>query len=785
MLAELGLSTMLLGLVCAVYAAVAALWGAGRTLTPGNVALPLSGERAQWVLSARNAALVAFLLLSVSCLTVILALTSGEYQLAYVYNTSMRSADLFFKVTALWGGQQGSLLFWSWLMSAFAAAAVLINWRSHRRLMPFVIAVTMLTLAFFLSLTTFFANPFDRFWADPETGKIQATALQPANTLAVAPYLMPNDTLSFWFEPPHPGAQTDGLGLNPLLRHFGMVIHPPMLYLGFVSLVIPFAFAIASLAVRETGPAWIAATRRWALIAWLFLSMGLLLGGRWAYDVLGWGGYWGWDPVENAALLPWLTSTAFLHSIMIQEKRGMLKRWNMILIILTYWLVIFGTFATRSGVVQSVHSFAESPIGAPMLAFVSIVVVGSLILLASRWRGLKAEARVQGWLSRESVFMLNNLVFVSIAVAVFWGSFGVPIISELFLDKKVTMGPPFFELVAGPLFGALFILMGIAPLAAWRSSSAERLGRAMRTPVALTLALVAALLVIGGDFAALPLFLILTVVFAALVTGVYLLVQRDPEKRDLPTVALINVLIGALAALALLTFVPSLDANALVAGSTLAYGFISFAGFSTLWEYIKGVRARMRTRGENALYALARLFRIHQRRYGGYFIHLGIVVLGIGIIGSTLFQTETQRTLAQGEELSIANYTIRYDEPGLDSGRDVMIMKANVTVFESGREVARLSPMRETFVRPGGNQTMTPPAVYSPLSGDVYVLLADMTQMGATVTLKVYLNPLVGLVWFGGIMLIIGTALAAWPHPEPAPAERRAEVPARGTAAKA
>ena len=552
-----------------------------------------------------------------------------------------------------------------------------------------------------------------------------------------------------------------------------------------MALVVPFAFAVASLAVREYGTAWISATRRWALVAWLFLSLGLILGGRWAYDVLGWGGYWGWDPVENAALLPWLTATAFLHSIMIQEKRGMLKRWNMILIIVTYWLVIFGTFATRSGVVSSVHSFAQSPIGAPMLAFVSAVVIGSLLLLISRWRGLKAEARVQSWFSRESVFLLNNLVFVSLAVAVFWGSFGVPIISELFLNQKVTMGPPYFERVAGPLLAALFFLMGVAPLAAWRSASAERLGRSMRTPTALTLALMAALLLFTVELGTVALSLALAAVIAALLTGAYLLVKRGREGRDLPTVALVNVLIGAYAALALLTFVPAFNADALHTGATLAFGVIGFAGLSTLGEYAKGVRARMRARAEGPLTALARLFQIHQRRYGGYFIHLGIVVMGIGIIGSTLFQQETQRTLAAGETMRIANYTIRYNHLERDAGPDVMITRANVTVFDNGREVAELAPMRELFLSPRGNQSMTPPAVYSPLSGDLYVLLASYETGGAAATFKVYVNPLVGLVWLGGIMLIIGTALAAWPHPERAPAERRAEVPAGGRAAKA
>ena len=273
----------------------------------------------------------------------------------------------------------------------------------------------------------------------------------------------------------------DGHGLNPLLRHPGMIIHPPMLYLGFVSFVIPFAFAIAALVTGRTDDRWIRLTRRWTLVAWLFLSLGLLLGGRWAYDVLGWGGYWGWDPVEIAAFMPWLTGTAFLHSVMIQEKRGMLKHWNMVLIILTYCLVIFGTFLTRSGVLSSVHAFAQSAIGPLFFGFIGLTFIISLTLLLQRWDSLKSEAQMTSMLSREALFLLNNLLFMSILVVCFWGVI-FPLISELFTGQKVTVGPPFYERATGPLFAGLLLLMGIAPLSAWRHSTAKTLGRAMWKP---------------------------------------------------------------------------------------------------------------------------------------------------------------------------------------------------------------------------------------------------------------------------------------------------------------
>ncbi|MBZ0301980.1 MAG: cytochrome c biogenesis protein CcsA, partial [Anaerolineae bacterium] len=322
MYAEIGLTALFLAFVAAVYALGASIYG-------GRV------HADKWVRSARNAALLTFPLLLLSCGMLVGGLLTGQYQISYVWSVSDPNTPIFYRVTALWGSQAGSILFWSLLMSLFSTGALLLNWNSQRRLMPWVIAYTMATLAFFLSLSLFFENPFERYWIMPGNEVVQ-TALIPAGAVAPSASRL---------------AETAN-GLNPLLRHFGMIIHPPMLYLGFVSFVIPFAFAMAALASGDLSTNWIKATRRWALVAWLFLSLGLILGGRWAYDVLGWGGYWGWDPVENAAFLPWLIGTAFLHSVMIQEKRGMLKTWNMFLVIGTFSAVIFGTFATRSGLID-------------------------------------------------------------------------------------------------------------------------------------------------------------------------------------------------------------------------------------------------------------------------------------------------------------------------------------------------------------------------------------------------------------------------------------------------
>ncbi len=694
----LGLTSLLLAFACAVYAAVAAIVAAQSKLNA-------------WIDSARNAAMLTWPLLTLAALSIITLIVQGHYEVEYVFRVSSLSMPWYLRVTALWGGQAGSLLFWSWLMSAFASAAMLRRWDRDRSLMPYVIAVTMITLAFFLSLSLFVENPFNRLWQSNFGGEPTPALFQPANTVPFAP--------------------RDGQGLNPLLRHPGMIIHPPMLYLGFVSFVVPYAFAIAALIIGRTDDEWIRTTRRWTLVGWLFLSLGLILGGRWAYDVLGWGGYWGWDPVENAALLPWLTGTAFLHSVIIQEKRGMLKKWNMVLIILTYALVIFGTFLTRSGVLSSVHAFAQSAIGPLFFAFNGITFVASMTLLFNRWEALSSETEFDSLLSREAAFLLNNLLFIGIAFATLWGTI-YPLITEtlheigialniapLMAIEKVTVGPPYYNRVNGPLMLALVLLMGVAPLVAWRKASARSLGKLMWIPAALTVP-------------ALILF--------------YFLGAKSP-------VAL------------------------------LGYGIAAFVGLTTLSEFVRGVMARMRL-GENPFAALINLATRNRRRYGGYTIHLGVVVMAFGVIGSNFFQTETQATLAKGETLSVGGFTMRYDSvvnfPTEDQ-RDVI--RATVSVFDSsGNQVAVLHPRRDFFIDSG--QPMTIPGVRSTLGEDFYVLLVDWQPIGASgATFKVYVNPLINLVWMGGLIFILGTLIAAWPDADEA--KRYAAAPVRTAASVA
>jgi cytochrome c-type biogenesis protein CcmF len=682
MLAEIGLTTLALAFIAAVYAVVAAVYG-GRVHSD------------RWVHSARNASLLTLPLMLVSTGCLWAALLGEQYQISYVWSVTDPTTPMFYRITALWGSQQGSLLFWSLLMSAFAAAALVINWRTHRRLMPYVIAYMMAALAFFIGLSLTLENPFERFWlVNTSTGttEVVQAALIPQGAQSLS-----NDQLA-----------ESANGLNPLLRHFGMIIHPPMLYLGFVGFIIPFAFAMAALASGDLSTNWIKATRRWTLVAWLFLSLGLILGGRWAYDVLGWGGYWGWDPVENAAFLPWLIGTAFLHSVMIQEKRGMLKVWNMFLIIGTFSAVLFGTFATRSGLIDSVHSFARSEIGVPMFAFWAIMTLISVgLILWRRNRGeLRDEHSFVNIFSREGLFVLNNVIFVALFVAIFWGSFGAPILSELFLSTDITLSTDYFLQVTPPLFIALYVLMGIAPLSAWGATSLRRLGSAVVVPLLVTVTFVTLMFVTG---------------------------TRTP-------------------------------------GALFGYGIVSFAGFVAAYEIYRGTAARVRGLGEAPSRAIIALFGRNRRRYGGYIVHLGITVIGIGVIGSTLFQAETQQTIGIGETLAIQDYQLRYDgftTAIADDGRAMQI--ADVTVLRGGQAVAQLRPRIDQY--PG--MPMTIAGSHSTLENDFYVLLVGWEQISQeTATFKVYINPLINLVWWGGLVLIVGTLIAAWPN-ETVPARVR------------
>lgn len=441
------------------------------------MATAISGARARsapLLETARRAALVTFPLLTLSVITLLYLLVAGHFEYSYVFQTTDRAMPFYLKLAALWGGQEGSLLFWCWLLSGYTFLALARDWKTGRDLQPWVITITSVTLLFFLFLVLTFENPFTRYFITMN-GEIARSLFPLPMSLQANP--------------------TDGLGLNPLLRHSGMIIHPPALYLGFTGFVIPFAYAIAALITGRTDNQWIKSTRGWSLAAWLFLSLGLILGSRWAYDVLGWGGYWGWDPVEISALMPWLTGTAYLHTMITQEKRGVFKRWNIVLIILTFCLVIFGTFLTRSGMLSSVHAFSQSAIGPAFFIFVSVMFIVSLGLLLYRWPDLKSDYQLDSLLSREGLFLFNNLLFVAILLICLTGVL-FPLFSELVTGQKVTVGPPFYRSAVGPLFAGLLLLMAIVPLTVWGISAARSLGRALWMP-----ALFALIAPIAGLFA--------------------------------------------------------------------------------------------------------------------------------------------------------------------------------------------------------------------------------------------------------------------------------------------
>jgi cytochrome c-type biogenesis protein CcmF len=684
MLSGLGFGVLLVTFLVTLYSVAAAFTGARR-------------GSAEMVESARRAQLLTFPLISLSAGLLIYLLVTNQFDVSFVYEVTSRSMPAYLKITAWWGGQAGSLLFWAWLLSAFTSAVTLRKWDRDREFLPWVIVVSSITLAFFLSMNIFFENPFARFYQT--AAGVAAYTFKPAGGIPITPQ--------------------DGNGLNPLLRHPGMIIHPPMLYLGFVSFVIPFAFAIAALVTGRTDDRWTHVTRRWTLWAWTFLSLGLVLGGRWAYDVLGWGGYWGWDPVEIAAFMPWLTGTAFLHSVMIQEKRGMLKHWNMILIILTYSLVIFGTFLTRSGVLSSVHAFAQSAIGPMFFAFIGLTFIISASLLIWRWPELKSETEMKSMLSREAFFLLNNLLFLSVLVVCFWGVI-FPLISELATGQKVTVGPPFYERANTPLFGAMMALMGIAPLSAWGRSTALTLGRALWKPT-----------------------------------------------------------IPAL-------FVPLL---AYLAGFTnwvalLGFFLVAFVISVTLYDTYRGARARQRAQKENFLTALVRLASRNRRRYGGYLIHISMMLMAIGILGIEVFQTETQGTLAQGESLQLAGYSVQYDQVASwdDPSAGVNYTRAVVEVFKDGKPLGQLYPRIDYYF--DSQQTMTIPGLRSTMQDDLYILLVDwqpVSTVGAT--FKIYHNPLVNWLWVGSLVFVAGMFFAAWPDSEPTPVPARAGKRTQQTAA--
>src|SRR6266511_3966196 len=643
MIPELGYAATVAALALALFGCVAAAVGA-------------STERHAMLVSSERAAIGVWLLVTACMLLLVYAFLTFDFSVRYVASNTNRGTPFYYRITALWGSLEGSIILWTWMLSLYTLIVVVQYRRRQPSFYPWVLAVMLGVAAFFLLVMTIPAPPFDRLTPVP----------------------------------------ADGRGLNPLLEDSGMITHPVALYLGFTGFTVPFAFAMAALIIGRTGDEWITITRRWTIIAWYFLSLGLLIGGWWSYHVLGWGGYWAWDPVENAAFMPWLTGTAFLHSVMIQERRRMLKLWNLTLIILTFGLTLFGTFLTRSGIIGSVHAFTQGSVGQFFLGFLALGMLGAFSLLAWRLDRLRAHSELDSVLSRESAFLLNNLFLVAAAFTVFFGTV-FPLISEAVKGVKVSVGAPFFNLVNIPIFLSLLFLMGIGPLIAWRRASAENLKRNFLVPVAAGIIAAAVLRLLG---------------------------------------------VG----------------NALVLA---CLGLVVFVTGTIVLDFYRASRARLRT-GDGWLEASWGLLHRQNRRYGGFIIHLGILVIAVGVAGSQAWSVQTETSLERGQSMELAGYQIRFDglEPSEESNH--FKVTAAFAVSNGHRAATMLHPAKKFYP-----QEQTPIAAVDYRLGlieDLYLVLGDFAEDGSHATIKVQVNRMVSWLWIGGLVLTLGAALAILPE---------------------
>jgi cytochrome c-type biogenesis protein CcmF len=698
LLSGVGSACLVVALLTALYAAAASVYGA----RGGGRGFVVSGRRAVYCLAG---------LLIVATAILQSAFLRSDFSYKLVAEGSSTDTPTFYKVTAMWATQDGSLLLWALLLSVFSSVVLFLTRRRLRDIAPWATAVLGVVAAFFLLLMVGWENPFAQLSSAP----------------------------------------AEGAGLNPLLRHPAMMIHPPMLYTGYVGFSIPFAFAIGALITRHTGADWIRSTRRFALVAWTFLGTGIMLGALWSYTELGWGGYWAWDPVENASLMPWLTGTAFLHSIMVQEKRGMLKVWNVSLIVATFGLALMGTFLVRSGILDSIHAFGASTIGVQFLVFIGLVLIGSTLLVLSRLPHLRSEARLDSLVSREAFFLLNNLVLVGLCVVIFWGTF-FPLISEALTGEEASVGPPWFNRLTTPLALVLVLLAGVGPVLAWRRV----------TP------------------------------------------------RGLRRVFLVPLLVTAVTLLLLLAFSDAADSGTALAMFCLVAFVLAVVG-QELW---RGAAARRVMTGDPWPRALARLVGRNRRRYGGYVVHAGIAVLFLGVAASSSFHDQRDVRLAPGESTEIDGYDITYREAtarlgGDRDGTGAPVAFGAVLDVRKGDQRFTLAPTRNFY--PGASsqgpiarffegEATSEVDVRWGLRKDLWLAIRpDITALvpiarklderlgGASgdrqaraiaalseiyrrdpppAAFRAIVSPLVVWIWIGGAIAVLGALIAAWPSPE-------------------
>lgn len=661
-MAELGRAALVICLGLCVYAAAAGAYAAYR-------------GRRRLSLSARNALIAALGAAVVAAIVLIAAFIRHDFSFVYVAEHSSRRLPALYTFSALWGGQEGSLLLWLLILTAFSAAAVLLNRRSAPDLVAWVVPVLGGVAVFFSFMLVAVSSPFD-------------TQVAPA----------------------------DGAGLNPSLQNLHMLIHPVLLYLGYVGLTVPFAFGIGSLLARRSDERWIIATRRWTLAAWGFLGVGQLIGAHWAYVEVGWGGYYAWDPVENAAFMPWLAATAFLHSVMVQEKKGMLKIWNMLLVVGGFLLALFGTFLTRSGILSSIHSFTQSPLGGWFLGFLALVTLGSLALIFARLPLLRSRTKLESLASREASFLYNNLLLVAFCLTILWGVL-YPILSEVFTGERNHVAGPYYNFFLNVFGLPLLLLMGIGPLLAWRKTSARAVGRTFLWPAVVSLAAGGALLAAGAG-----------------------------------------------------SSIPGL----------IAYTFSAFVIASIVVEFVRGTRARRAVSGGSWPGAFSALIARNRRRYGGYVVHAAIVLLAIGIAGSSAYDTTREAKLRPGQSMEVRGYTLTYRRLVRSHSENASEVRALVDVRQGGHSDGTLSAGKNYY--PVEGQPSTEVAIRSNLlTGEDLYLIANQIDSDGTVFFKAEVLPLVNLLWLAGFIFLGGTLIALWPDARESRrlAERYGYAPAR------
>ena len=646
-MAELGRAALVVTLGLCLYAVMAG-------------ALAASYRRRRLALSARNALVAAFASTLVAAAVLAAGFLRSDFSLTYVADHSNRSLAWGYKLSAFWGGQEGSLLLWLLILTGYSALAVWVNRNRSRDLVVWVTPVLGGIATGFAFLLVAVASPF----------AVQA-------------------------------APIDGVGLNPSLQNPYMMAHPPFLYLGYVGLAVPFAFAMGALLSGRSDERWIVATRRWTLIAWTALGIGQLLGAHWAYVEVGWGGYYAWDPVENAALMPFLAATAFLHSVMIQEKRGMLKVWNVILVALAFCLSLFGTFLTRSGVVNSIHSFAQSDIGPWFLAFIVIAIALSTALIVWRLPLLRSTTKLESLVSREAVFLYNNLLLVALCLTILWGV-AWPILSEAVRGQSVVVGRPYFDFFFR-IFGLpLLLLMGVGPLIAWRRASLRGLGRTFLGPAAVAVVVGLVLLALGAGSSA-----------------------------------------------------PGL----------IAYTFSAFVLAAIGLEFVRGTRARRALSRESWPVAFASLVGRNRRRYGGYVVHVAIVLLAIGIVGSSAYDSVVEGKLAPGQSLSVSGYTATFQKLTERETTHASEVRAHVAISRDGKALGTLEAGKNSYKIAGPDPQVSSEVgiLTSYLTGEDLFVIPEQVNDDGTVYFRIFVKPLVNLIWLAGIVFLFGSIIALWP----------------------